>query len=171
MKKLLALVLCVMLFVSVIPTFAFADLPEKIDLKPAVDQMNHLYAAYGDYFGKTALVTISDMFKSMGDQFAKDSNARTAALEASSNKLFKTAWKKMHSYDYRFSAEGLFNAWGKNITKMYNNVVSAARTDTINKYIEQCDKIDENIDAEIAKLDASVAAVVASTLAQMPAVP
>ena len=50
MKKLLALVLCVMLFVSVIPTSAFAETSisgSAIDLKPAYDARNTLFAALG----------------------------------------------------------------------------------------------------------------------------
>ena len=48
MKKLLALVLCVMLFVSVIPTSAFAAVSgSAIDLRPAYTARNNLFAALG----------------------------------------------------------------------------------------------------------------------------
>ena len=51
MKKLLALVLCMMLIVSVIPTAAFADGAaangSAIDLSPAYEARNILYAALG----------------------------------------------------------------------------------------------------------------------------
>ncbi len=163
MKKLLALVLCVMLFVSVIPTSAFAKSPKKIDLKPAVDQMNHLYEAYGDYFGQTTLVTIRDMFKSMADQFDEGSEARKAAVKSYKEEDLRQAFKKIQRNDDRFSAEGLFNRWGwKHITRLYNSIVSGAREDTIDAYIEQCEKIEENIAAESAKIEASIAAAVAS---------
>ena len=55
MKKLLALVLCVMLFVSVVPASAFAA-NETINLYPAVQQMQSLDNAYARFAVMTGLV-------------------------------------------------------------------------------------------------------------------
>ena len=77
MKKLLALVLCVMLFVSVIPTSAFAAVSGSgIDLSPAYEARNNLFAALGilgeAHFYKNAITGIRS--------FENDKNK--AALEA-----------------------------------------------------------------------------------------
>ena len=173
MKKLLALVLCVMLFVSVIPTSAFADLPEKIDLKPAVDQMNHLYAAYSEFAGKNVVVNIYNGFKAMGEQFPEGSKARNEVEIILRSKAYKSWWDALGinaKKGIAYSPEGLFNRYARSIANWYNWVGKGVVRDTNAKIDETCAKIDENIAAEVAKLDASIAAAMASALAQMPAV-
>ncbi len=172
MKKLLALVLCVMLFVSVIPTSAFADLPEKIDLYPAVRQMNHLNAAYSEFAGKNVVVNIYNGFKALGEQFPEGSKARYEAEFILRSKAYKRWWDKLENDAEKgkaYSPEGLFNRYASSIANWYDWVGKGVVRDTNAKIDETCDKIDENIAAEIAKLDASVAAAMASALAQIPA--
>ena len=188
MKKLLALVLCVMLFVSVIPTSAFADLPEKIDLKNAVDQMNHLYHAYGAFAVKSDIANTYKGFQSLAELFPKDSKARANAMKAPKaegatgvDDTFKGIWNRVPNVLFDnglvtvangvgYSPEGIFKLIGIPITVWYDHVRAGVKEDTIAKYVETEAKINENIAAESAKLEASMAAVVASTLAQMPAV-
>ncbi len=166
MKKLLALVLCVMLFVSVIPTSAFADLPEKIDLKPAVDQMNHLYAAYSEFAGKNAIVTIYNSFKALGEQYPEGSNARNMVEDRIlQSRAYRVWWRNLGinaDNGIAYSPEGLFSLYTRRIASWYNLVGDAIVLDTNAKIDETEAKIDENIAAEIAKLDASIAAAVAN---------
>ncbi len=173
MKKLLALVLCTMLFVSVIPTSAFADSPEKIDLKPAVDQMNHLYAAYSEFAGKNVVANIYNGFKALGEQYPEGSKARYEVEHyILQSKAYNSWWKTLEKNANKgiaYSPEGLFNRYARNISIWYDWVGIGIVRDTNAKIAEKEAKMEADIGAEIDKLNASVAAAMASALAQIPA--
>ena len=78
MKKLLALVLCVMLFVSVVPASAFAA-NETIDLYPAVQQMQSLDNAYARFATANILVNAYNGFMEMSKILGP--NASAEAIE------------------------------------------------------------------------------------------
>ncbi len=83
MKKLLALVLCVMLFVSVIPTAAFAKItaPTGISLWNVAQQANHYYDSLRGYDGLSKVAGLANGFiKSY--PIAAASPKGVAALEA-----------------------------------------------------------------------------------------
>ena len=168
MKKLLALVLCVMLFVSVIPTSAFA---EKIDLKPAVDQMNHLNAAYGEFAGKTAVVNIYDGFKGLGEQYPAGSQTRAVIDGILTSKNFKSWWTKLEKNAEKgiaYSPEGVFQMFGPNIVKWYDWVGICISRDTDAAIDAKEAKMKADIGTEIDKLNASIAAAMASMIPVVP---
>ena len=91
MKKLLALVLCVMLFVSVIPTAAFATAESTasgISLWPVVKQANHFYGAVQKYDGMRKTVGLYNGFAKAYPELIKSPLA-TGPL-ASLKELFET---------------------------------------------------------------------------------
>ena len=75
MKKLLALLLCVMLFVSVIPTSAFA----AINLKPAYDAMANLNVAYAKLATATAYKNGFDGYNALAKAFSEKTNPSASA--------------------------------------------------------------------------------------------
>ena len=77
MKKLLAIVLCIMLFAGVIPTSAFAD----IDLSPAYARLEVLNNAYAQLATAVACRNAYDGCVDMGDYFGADSFAGAKAFE------------------------------------------------------------------------------------------
>ena len=62
MKKLLALVLCVMLLVSVIPTTAFAEEADAIDLSELYAAVDALYLAYNNLGYATLVFNFNSAF-------------------------------------------------------------------------------------------------------------
>ena len=91
MKKLLALVLCVMLFISVIPTFAFADeaAASGISLWPVVEQANQYYDSLRGYDGLSKVAGLANGFvKSYPDAAASEKGV--AALNA-----LKDVWNEI----------------------------------------------------------------------------
>ena len=86
MKKLLALVLCVMLFVSVVPASAFAA-NETIDLYPAVQQMQSLDNAYARFATANILVNAYNGFMEMSKILGP--NASAEAIEEAENMSYE----------------------------------------------------------------------------------
>lgn len=67
MKRMLALILCVMLLVGAVPTAAFAEdennAVEAINLAPAYEALGMLYAAYGEFAAAYALKNNVELFQ------------------------------------------------------------------------------------------------------------
>ena len=82
MKKLLALVLCVMLFVSVIPTVAFAAQTNgsAVSLYPAVQQQNRLYNSFSYLFNDKVVVGLVNMFVTKYPDLIKNNEAAHTAI-------------------------------------------------------------------------------------------
>lgn len=93
MKKLLALVLCVMLFVSVIPTSAFAATSEgkAVDLYPAVQQMQNLDNAYARFAVMTGLVNGYNGTMELANSGLLGALARAEALEEAGEEFGEAA--------------------------------------------------------------------------------
>ena len=159
MKKLLALVLCVMLFVSVIPTAAFANTSANsaVSLYNAVQQMNSLYSAYGELAAKTFVVDTFKGFKELANAFPKDSYARLAAISAAVgiSGAAPDLWNNFENIikdGYVISPEGLFELFGDEIAALYDFVGQGVVTDTKLEYL----KVEQNIMNAIADLYASI---------------
>ena len=90
MKKLLALVLCVMLFVSVVPASAFAA-NETIDLYPAVQQMKSLDNAYARFAVMTGLVNGYNGIMELANSGLLGALARDEALEEAGEEFGEAA--------------------------------------------------------------------------------
>ncbi len=107
MKKLLALVLCVMLFVSVVPASAFAA-NETINLYPAVQQMQNLDNAYARFATANILVNayngLMEMSKILGP------NASAEAIEEAENmgENYQVILDHVKSLKTGMSYEGLY---------------------------------------------------------------
>ncbi len=91
MKKLLALVLCVMLFVSVIPTAAFAatSTGSAVSLYPAVQQQKRLYNTFSYLWNDKAIVGLVNMFVTKYPDLIKNNSAANAAVKALADKYVK----------------------------------------------------------------------------------
>lgn len=90
MKKLLALVLCVMLFVSVVPASAFAA-NETINLSSAVQQMKSLDNAYARFAVMTGLVNGYNGTMELANSGLLGALARAEALEEAGKEFGKAA--------------------------------------------------------------------------------
>ena len=93
MKKLLALVLCVMLFVSVVPASAFAATSEgkAVDLYHAVEQMKRLDNAYAQFATMTALVNGYNGIMNLANSGLLGALARAEALEEAGEEFGEAA--------------------------------------------------------------------------------
>ena len=92
MRKLLALVLCVMLFVSVVPASAFAA-NETINLYPAVQQMQSLDNAYARFAVMTGLVNGYNGTMELANSGLLGALARAEALEEAGEEFGEAATK------------------------------------------------------------------------------
>ncbi len=90
MKKLLALVLCVMLFVSVVPASAFAA-NETINLYPAVRQMQSLDNAYARFAVMTGLVNGYNGTMELANSGLLGALARDEAIEEAGEEFGEAA--------------------------------------------------------------------------------
>ena len=90
MKKLLALVLCVMLFVSVVPASAFAA-NETINLYPAVQQMKSLDNAYARFAVMTGLVNGYNGTMELANSGLLGALARDEAIEEAGEEFGEAA--------------------------------------------------------------------------------
>ena len=89
MKKLLAILLTVMLFVGVIPASAFAS--EEIDLRPAYEAMNTLNNAYAQLGVAVALKNGYDGFLALGNSHILGPKATGEALEEAGEEFAEAA--------------------------------------------------------------------------------
>ena len=91
MKKLLALVLCVMLFVSVIPTAAFATQSNgsAVSLYPAVQQQRRLYNSFSYLWNDKAIAGLVNMFVTKYPDLIKNNQAANDAVKALAAKYVK----------------------------------------------------------------------------------
>ena len=83
MKKLLALVLCVMLFVSVIPTAAFAatSTGSAVSLYNAVQQQKRLYNSFSYLWNDKTVVGLVNMFVTKYPDLIKNNADARAAVQ------------------------------------------------------------------------------------------
>lgn len=173
MKKLLALVLCVMLFVSIVPTSAFADDPPKINLKPAVDQMNSLYTAYTKLAVGTGLNSLYDGYVGIANLFAEyltdfnlgiDPNNRRSIARAiaigNANFIAFFYNYAIQNVNSPMSPEGIFEGVGSELATAYDAVGQGV--------VDDCQTIERFKTAEIIK---NVNEEYAKVAALMPAVP
>ena len=89
MKKLLALVLCVMLFVSIIPTAAFAATSDHsaVSLYPAVQQYKAVYNTLSYLFADKGIVSLYNGLVAAFPKFIKSADGALASLKG----LYKAA--------------------------------------------------------------------------------
>ncbi len=149
------------------------DAPDKIDLYPAVQQMNRLYGALGAFATRTLIANGYEGFKNLADLFPKDSAARANALnghkdvkitvpggEVSIDSFLQLLWTKvaqqMIDEGWAPSPEGMFECAGLVLAAWYDYVGEGVITDTNAKIDEQSDKIEADVAAESAKLQESI---------------
>ena len=91
MKKLLAISLCIMLLISVIPGAASADFSgSAIDLSPAYQAMTVLNNAYAQLATAVACRNAHDGYEAMGNYYGADSFAGNRAY-------FESDWWSAHA--------------------------------------------------------------------------
>ena len=126
MKKLLALVLCVMLFVSVIPAAAFAgdSASSSGKMDKAYAEVEKLYAKYAEFGAKTIIVNIAKGF-AKAEMLSKD------ALEKLQEAFDKIDGKEALSYTE------VFDLVGEDLYTAY----AAAGEAKVQKAINEIDKL------------------------------
>lgn len=107
MKKLLALVLCVMLFVSVVPASAFAA-NETIDLYPAVQQMQSLDNAYARFATANILVNAYNGFMEMSKILGPNASAEAIEEAEKMGNDYQLILDHVKSLKTGMSYEGLY---------------------------------------------------------------
>ena len=107
MKKLLALVLCVMLFVSVVPASAFAA-NETIDLYPAVQQMQSLDNAYARFATANILVNAYNGFMEMSKILGPNASAEAIEEAEKMGNDYQLILDHVKSLKTGMSCEGLY---------------------------------------------------------------
>lgn len=107
MKKLLALVLCVMLFVSVVPASAFAA-NETIDLYPAVQQMQSLDNAYARFATANILVNAYNGFMEMSKILGPNASAEAIEEAEKMGENYQLILDHVKSLKTGMSYEGLY---------------------------------------------------------------
>ena len=147
--------------------------PDKIDLYPAVQQMNRLYGALGAFATRTMIANSYEGFKNLAELFPKDSAARANALnghkdvkitvsvgEVSIDSFLQFLWTKvaqnMIDEGWAPSPEGMFESAGLVYAAWYDYVGEGVITDTNAKIDEQSDKIEADVAAENAKIKESI---------------
>ena len=149
MKKLLALVLCVMLFVSVIPTAAFANTSANsaVSLYNAVQQSNKLYNALSHF---AAAKTISGLYngfaKNYKDLITNSEGAKTAM--AALFKLFGEVTTSPIDKDYV-------------LTSSLNQTVATLYDDIRQAYVGEV--IDDVTKENVAKAKGTLTGAIAAT--------
>ncbi len=124
MKKLLALMLCVMLLAGATAAEAYA----VVDLKPAVDAMNNLYAAYGRFAGATLYVNSYEGFQDLGVQ----------------NPGQYLDYNSFVS-DAPFSYEGLYERVGYQMAECYDKAAQNVINNAVAEYNRVCTEITNNM--------------------------
>ena len=155
MKKLLAVILCVMLFVSVIPGAAFAVYSgSAIDLRPAYEAMSTLNNAYAQLATAVACRNAYDGYDAMGDYYGKDSYAGAQAY-------YEADWWANNSRDFiddvaasgaGLSYEGLFELVGPDIYESYENVGQQIINDVAAEYAKLEANMVQAINAQVAAM-------------------
>ena len=107
MKKLLALVLCVMLFVSVVPASAFAA-NETIDLYPAVQQMQNLDNAYARFATANILVNAYNGFMELSKILGPNASAEAIEEAEKMGENYQLILDHVKSLKTGMSYEGLY---------------------------------------------------------------
>ena len=170
MRKLLALILCVMLIVSVVPVSAFAlrggendsnDVP-AVDLSPAYAQIETLNNAYAALAAATAVKNAYDGFDSYTRLFVAAGKARQAALRE--RHYWATHWGmyigRVFMSGVGTSWEGLFERLAPDMYASWNNVGEGVIQDVIAKEEEAGDAAVEAyldaVDTVLASTDAAV---------------
>ena len=107
MKKLLALVLCVMLFVSVVPASAFAA-NETINLYPAVQQMQNLDNAYARFATANILVNAYNGLMEMSKILGPNASAEAIEEAEKMGENYQLILDHVKSLKTGMSYEGLY---------------------------------------------------------------
>ena len=107
MKKLLALVLCVMLFVSVVPASAFAA-NETIDLYPAVQQMQSLDNAYARFATANIWVNAYNGFMELSKILGPNASAEAIEEAEKMGENYQLILDHVKSLKTGMSYEGLY---------------------------------------------------------------
>ena len=167
MKKLLALVLCVMLFVSVIPTSAFAatSTGSAVSLYNAVQQMNDLYTAYAQLAVSTAAFNSYNGWLDLAELFPRllpDFDLGVPDnLRMSLARIFSTINAGIIATAYKngdldvtgpMSPEGIFEAIGPALAEMYDNVGRGVVSDCTRIELFKTAEITKNVAEEYAKI-------------------
>ncbi len=143
MKKLLALVLCVMLFVSVIPTAAFAasSAGSGVDLSPAYAAMQKLNIAYAQLAAATAYKNAIEGLKKLD----KDGNMTEAI-----NKLIEALKNVTSDVTTGLDYAGLAKLVGPVLIEGYNIAGNAIVADSAAKIQKTIDSVDKSVAAIVA---------------------
>ena len=123
MKRMLALMLCVMLLAAMMPS-AHAD----VDLYPVVQQMNSLYAAYGKLAGATMFVNSYTGFQDLGVQDPGQYLDYNSFVS-----------------DAPFSYEGLYERVGYQMAECYNEAAQNVINNAAAEYNRVCTEIANNM--------------------------
>ena len=126
MKKLLALLLCVMLFVSVIPTSAFA----AVDLSDAYAAQNNLYVAYAQLGAATAIkngiLGIRGLENADNKAYLESGPMSPIKTLIAMLQLVSMPWSVPHGLSY----EGLVKVVGSAVNYAYNMAGQVAADST-----------------------------------------
>ncbi len=158
MKKLLALVLCVMLFVSVVPSAALAESAgSAIDLAPAYQKLQALNVAYAKLGAATVYKNGVDGFKALSDLFNEKDNPIAKTLAAAAAQLLGLiAPYNINNISTGLSYKGLAEKFGLQISNLYNMVGQGVVFDAANKEAELEAKILADVAKEITKVEGSI---------------
>lgn len=153
MKKLLAAILCVVLFASVIPGAAFAD--TSIDLSPAYEAMSALNNAYAQLATAVACRNAYDGYDAMGDYYGKNSNAGAQAYYESNwwaNNSETKFIAPVAASGTGLSYEGLFELVAPDIYKSYEDVGQQIINDVAAEYAKMEANMVQAINAQVAAM-------------------
>ena len=158
MKKLLALVLCVMLFVSVVPSAAYAELSgSAVDLSAAYQKLQELNVAYAKLGAATAYKNGFDGFKELSALFNEKDNPIAKTLAATAAQLIGLiAPHNIKNISTGLSYKGLAEKVGLQIFNLYGMVGQGVVFDAANKAAELEAKILADVAKEITKVEGSI---------------
>ena len=183
MKKLLALVLCVMLIVSVVPTSAFAATPTSQAMAEAYAKMKELGYSYSRLGAANAVKIVIDVLSPA--RFSEKDNPHARANAEILQELMKFIMadnryvNAVGNGSGYLSYEGIFNWVGTGLYSAYadinnpNSVASGVALDAKNKIDELGDKAIQGSNEKMAEIIASANAaeqvVINSVNAALPA--
>ncbi len=141
MKKLLALMLCLMLLSCAVSAGSAVYAASGVDLYPVVEQMNKLYAAYGRLAGATLFVNSYKGFQDLGVQDPGQYLDYNSFVS-----------------DAPFSYEGLYERVGYQMSECYNEAARNVIDNATAEYNRVCTEITNNMVAAANNMVASVMA-------------
>ncbi len=169
MKKLLALVLCVMLFISVFPSAALAESSgSAVDLAPAYQKLQALNVAYAQLGMATAAKNARDGWTAIAKMFKDGSFAKQVAEFAAQNygnvSILKNILSMIEKDGHGLSYEDLFKMGNLGFSEYetYEALGIAIGAD--------CAKAEDDLKADVIKAyDEKVAAIKADAEAAVKA--